>query len=240
MPAIPALITAGGYIGGQLLANKSAKDAQRAAMQRTPEELALIRSQTATSDALRKQGGELFKTAMPGVQSSLNYYQTLLNGNRAARTNAVAPEMGDTAQEFAGSEDAIKRNLRGGERDEALAKNATERASAISRLTTGVRPGAAAGIAGLAPGVLGQGSSDQASSADIVGNLLGNETSNRQGANAYGFAAGQSTAAGIGALVSQILGSFKGASQSPLVSRPTTLPSTIYMPSGNSGSQIAY
>jgi hypothetical protein len=240
MPAIPALITAGGYLGGQFMANKAASSAQKNAMQRTPEELGLIRSQTATSDALRKQGGELFQTAMPGVQSSLNYYQTLLNGNRQARTNAVAPEAGDQAQAFQGSEGAIKRNLTGGERDQALAENARQRAGAISRLTTGVRPAAASGIAGLAPGLINSGTSAEGGSANIVGNLLGNETSNRQDANAYGFQAGQNTAAGIGALVSQILGTFGKGNKSNLVSRPTVPNSTTWMPSGNSGSQIAY
>jgi hypothetical protein len=240
MPAIPALITAGSYLGGQFMANRAAKSAQQAAMQRTPEELGLIRSQTATSDALRKQGGEMFKTAMPGVQSSLNYYQTLLNGNRAARTNAVAPEMGDQAQAFSGSEGAIKRNLTGGERDQALAENARQRASSISRLTTGVRPMAAAGIAGLAPGIVSQGTGAEGNSADIVGSLLGNETNNRQQGNAYGFQAGKDTAAGIGALISQILGTFGKGNKAPLAPRITAPNSTTWMPSGNSGSQIAY
>jgi hypothetical protein len=91
---------------------------------------------------------------MPGIRSTLDYYQTLLNGDRAARMNAVSGEAQDTAAAYQGAGNNINQNLRGGEREQALAQNATGRAGSIARLVTGVRPGAAAATAGLATPLL--------------------------------------------------------------------------------------
>lgn len=120
MPAVPFLISAGGAWAGNALANRSANSAQQKASQRSPEELQFLLSQSGLMDTLKQQGSSLFANAMPGIRSTLNYYQTLLNGDRAARTAAVANEAEQVGQAYQGADQGVKQNLRGGERDQAL------------------------------------------------------------------------------------------------------------------------
>lgn len=218
MPAVPALIMAGTTIGSSLLSSKIAGSAASQASQRSPEELAYMNSQTDLANQMRGQGQQAFGSAMPAIRSTLDYYQSLLNGDRQARMNAVSGEAQDTTAAYQGGANNIKRNLRGGERDQALAENATSRAGAISRLVTGVRPGAAAASAQVGQGLLGAAGGFENSAAGIQGNLLSNSTYNRQQGNAYGQQAGADAGQNLGRLFGQLLpllggGGVKGASK---------------------------
>lgn len=156
---------------------------------------------------MRRQGGQLFATGMPQVQSTIDYYRTLMDGSRAARMNAVSGEAQDVAQAYAGADAAADRNLQGGEREQAKAENARARAGQIARLTTGVRPGAAAALGQMGTGLVGAAGQFQGSAADITGSLLGNETANRQGA----FAAGEDAATTTSENMGKLFGSLAGA-----------------------------
>lgn len=205
-------------------------------MERSPEELALMRSQTGLSDQLRRQGSDLFGSAMPGIQNTLGYYNTLLSGNRAARMGAVGQEAEDVAGAFAGADKAVGRRLVGGERDQALAENARARAGQISRLTTGVRPQAAGAMANLGTNLIGAGAGMQGASGDIGARLLSNSTNNRQQANQFGLQAGQNTTSQLGSLMARLMGSFNMGGNRQV----GTVPNIGRLMPGRTGSQISY
>lgn len=230
MPAVPALIMAGASAGGTLLGNKAARDTRKAAMQRTPEELALMQAQTGLANQQAQQGGALFGAAMPSVMSTLDYYRTLIDGSRAARMSAVSGETQDASQAYQGADAAVKKNLRGGERDEALANNATARAGAVSRLVTGVRPNAAAALGGLSEGLVGQSAGFAGQAGQIRSGLLNNETNNRQQAFQAGEQAGDRTASGFGQMFANLLPALSkiggGGGKAPLTGANIKIPSS--------------
>lgn len=202
MPAVPALVMAGGAIGGSLLGNKTAKDVAAG----TPQQQALMASQTKLADQTADQGRQEFSTAMPAIKNTLNYYGTLLNGNRGARMAAISPEAQDTGAAYGGAETAIKGGpLRGGERDQALAANATARSGAIARLVTGVRPGAAAAIAGEGGNLLNTAGGSNATAGGIYGRLTGAAGDQQQ----RGLNAGATTSGNFGALLANLLNQYK-------------------------------
>lgn len=242
MPAVPALITAGASVGSSLYASHAANSAAKNAAKRTPEELALIRSQTGLADQQRKQGASLFANAMPGINQSLNYYRTLLSGDRAAQTAAVAPEAETIGQAYSGADRAVRRGLTGGERDQALADNARARSGQIAHLITGRRPEAAQGVANLGAGLLGESGGFSGNAANITAGLLGNETGNRYQSNQVGQQTGANTAAQLGAILAQLLGTYGGARSGrrggPLPSRTTMPPYSTSAPPARGGTQF--
>lgn len=243
IPLIASGISAGGSLGAAYMGSRAANSAQKNAAQRSPEELALIKSQTGLADQQRRQGSALFAGAMPGINKSLDYYKTLLSGDRAAQTAAVAPEAETIGQAYSGADKAVRRQLVGGERDQALAENSRARAGQISRLITGQRPAAAQGVAGLSAGLLGESGGFSGNAANITANLLGNETQNRQQANQVGRETGQNTTEQLGALIARLLGtSFRGSGGrgGTLPSRTTMPPYQVTPPGNSGGTQFSY
>ncbi len=167
-------------------------------------------SQGKLSDQMRRQGSQAYSMGMPQVQSTIDYYRTLMDGSRAARMNAVSGETQDVAQAYSGADAAADRNLQGGEREQAKAENARMKAGQISRLVTGVRPGAAAALGSMGTNLVGAAGQFQGSAADITGSLLGNETANRQGA----FQAGENAANTTSENMGKLFGSLAGAAGS--------------------------
>lgn len=176
MPAVPALIMAGGAIGSAYLSKKAADKAQEL----SPAEQQAQRSSQQLSDLTAGQGRQMFNTAMPAVSNTLRYYQTLLSGNKSARYAATAPEAESVAGAYQGANEAIGRSyLRGGERDQAIAENARARAGDIARLTTGVRPMAAQGTMGVANTLLPTAAGSFGTAAGINQGLIGAGFQNR-------------------------------------------------------------
>lgn len=202
MPAIPAIISGGAAIGSSLIGAKMGKSASEAAMQKTPEEQAAFANNSRLAGQQVSQGNEMFGAAMPAVRSSLNYYQTLLGGNRAARVGAVAPEAESIGSSYAGADKAVERGyVQGGQRDMALAENARSKAGAISRLTTGVRPMAAQGAANIAGQLIPAAQRGYGTAAGIYGGQGNSEFQNRQ----MGQQVGTQTSGNFGRLFAQIL-----------------------------------
>lgn len=201
---------AGGAIASHKLAGKAATDTAKIAAQRSPEESQLMQAQTGLANQQKDQGGKLFDTAMPAIKNTLGYYGTLLSGNRAARMGAVAPEAQDVSAAYGGADKAVKRQLVGGERQTALAENARAKAGQIARLTSGVRPGAAAASGGMGMQLAGQGVNATQGAGNIFGSLVSNSTQNRQSANLLGYKAGQDTSSNIGALIANLLQQYPG------------------------------
>ena len=198
MPAIPAIIGVGGALGSSYLGSQAAK----AAMQRSPEEIDALTANTALARQAATQGSQLFGRAMPAVGNALNYYQTLLSGNRAARTAAMAPEAESVASAYEGANQAINRGyVRGGVRDTALAENARAKAGQIARLTTGVRPMAAQGMADIGSRLMGAGQQGTQIASGINANTLASGAQNRL----IGMQAGQATTQSLGAIFARLL-----------------------------------
>lgn len=200
-----AILSTAGTVASSYLSSKAARDAAAAAAARTPEELALIKSQTALADQARTQSAALYKTAVPAVTSTLDYYKNLLSGNRSARFAAVSPEAQDVAAAYKGADASVKNNLRGGERDQALAENARQRAGGIARLTTGVRPQAASALSSEGTSLLNTASGGTSAAGGIYSGLIANETGNRMNANQIGQEAGATTGKTYGSLIADLL-----------------------------------
>lgn len=241
MPAVPALIAAGGSLGAGYMGMRAANSTARTMGQRSPEELALMRQQTSFSKGMQRQGQELFATAMPGVRQTLDYYGTLLSGNRGAQMAAVAPEAESIADVYKGADRDVASRLVGGERDQALAESKRAKAGQISRLISGVRPGAAAATGGMAAGLLGPAGSMMQGGAAASAGLLENMTGNRLIANQMGQEAGANTARNIGQLIARLMGSFSGGGgRAPIPGRTTVPPMTVGYPGNQGGPQISY
>lgn len=211
MPAVPAIIMGGAAIGSSLIGKKAAENSAEAASKRSPEEMALFKAQTGLANQEQAQGQQLFGTAMPAIQNTLRYYQTLLGGNRTARMGAVSGEAQDTAAAYSGANKALSRSgLRGGELVAQKAENERAKAGQIARLVTGVRPQAAAATAGQAQGLLGASSGFNAGAGNIFAGLLGNSTGNRLQGNAVGREAGSALTGQLGKLFANIMGSTRG------------------------------
>lgn len=203
MPAVPIAIGVGSMIANHYASKAAAKQA----MEKTPQETAAFDANTKLATQQAQQGNEMFQTAMPGVKNSLNYYNTLLSGNRAARTAAVAPEAESVASAYDGANKAIGRGyVQGGQRDQAVAENARSKAGQIARLTTGVRPMAANAIAGISGSILPGAAQRAGTASNIYGQQANSEMLNRQ----YGNKVGDQTSQNFGRLFAQIMNLTKG------------------------------
>lgn len=215
MPAVPAIIMGGSAIGSALLGKKASNDAAEAASKRSPEELALMKSQTGLADQQTRQGSQLFGAAMPGISSTLRYYQSLLSGGRGARVAATSSEAGDVASAYEGANASLARsNVRGGELVQQQAENARAKAGQISRLVTGVRPQAASALGGMSGGLVGAAQGSQGQAGGIYGSLTGNATQNRQQGNLIGMQTGANLTGTLGKLFANIMNQGKSGSGS--------------------------
>lgn len=229
MPAVPAIIGAGGSIVGGLLGHKASQQAQ----QRSPEEQALLNSQTQAINQGRQQSAQMFGSAMPAINQTLGYYRALLGGNRAQMGLATAGARGSIADTYKGAtRGLVASGVRGGVLDQAKADLARDRTRAIAGLTSGVQPMAAQGLAGTAAPLVSGTIANNAAGLSATNALLGNEMQNRQ----IGQQAGQQTGAGVGALIADLLSAYGGrggsggaASLAPLYSR-STAPTLGYLP----------
>jgi hypothetical protein len=211
VPAIPAIISGGAAIGSALIGGKMGQSAANKAMEKTPEEQAAFANNTKLAGQQTGQSNQMFGMAMPAVRNSLNYYQTLLGGNRAARNAAVGSEAESIGSAYEGANQAVDRGyVQGGQRDLAVAENARAKAGAISRLTTGVRPMAAQGAAGIASGLMGNAQRGYGNAAGIYNQQGVTEMANRR----FGSEAGTATSGNFGRLFAQILNLTRGGKSS--------------------------
>jgi hypothetical protein len=121
---------------------------------------------------VRRQGRGLFEQGMPATQNALNYYSTLLRGNRAAMQLATAGPRAQLTDTYRGAEQGLKRmGVRGGERQTALAELSRDRANAIAQLTTGQQSEAARGLGLMGLSLTGQGVGAQLGAGEGFGNI---------------------------------------------------------------------
>jgi len=187
---------AGVAVGG--LAGKAAT---AMAQKRSPEELAALQGAQGVAGQARQAGGQLLQQGQQYLQQPGQYFQTLLSGNRAAMSQAVAAPTAQITGTYRGAQRALDQaGIRGAARDVAVADLNRQRASQIAGLTTGIQPYAAEQLTGmgqnmmgLAPGLIGQ-------AGNIYGGLLGYGAENRR----YGRSEGEKTASAIGGLARDV------------------------------------
>jgi hypothetical protein len=253
----PLIAQGAGMVGGAL----AGKKATSMAMQRSPEELAALEGATATAREtlgagreamgagrdLLGQGRALTGEGRGMLQGPANYYQTLLSGNRAAMSGAVAPAVAQLTGTYRGATRALQHSgVRGAARDQQAGELNRQRASQIAGLTTGVQGGAATALAGLGGQALGAGAgltnagsglystggSMQQGAGNIYGNLLNSGAANRE----YGRKEGGQTAAAIGGLARDIgevtWGKKGGTTTAGGIKAPALTPVTRQTPAG--------
>jgi hypothetical protein len=203
--AIPALISAGGTIGGALIGNRTAKSTAKAASQRSPEELRILNQAMDSAGGLQRDGAALAGQAMPGLHRALGYYGTLLNGNRSEMQQATAPEAGRINSLYRGyARNLQRRGINGGEARTALAESERERVGNLAGLVGGARGNAAQMMGTLGTNILGQGNAMRAQGGGMYANLLNNSSYNRQQGFEQGQKTGASTASSIAGLATGI------------------------------------
>ena len=122
----------------------------------------------------RQMGGDLFKAGMPATQNALNYYTTLLRGNRAAMQMATAGPAAQLTDTYRGAERGLERaGVRGGEAATARAELNRDRANSIAQLTTGQQGNAAAMLGQLGGDATSQGVRSVEGASIGYGNLAG-------------------------------------------------------------------
>lgn len=202
-PALPWIVKGGALLGGFLGGRK----AQSSAQQRSPEELAALGGAQAAGSGLLTSGTQLTQAGLPGAQQAASYYSTLLGGNRAQMSEAVAGPRGAITDQYRGAERGLERSgIRGAQGDLARAELNRQRVGQIAGLTTGVQPMAAAGLADLGTNLVSQGGQRQAAAGSLYGSLLGQGAANRIYARGEGEKAGTS----IGSFLFDILSRFGG------------------------------
>ena len=194
----PAIGTGAGLITGGIFGRKAEKNA----MQRTPEEQLALRGAQGVGGTAAKMGLEAYGESKPYLRQAGSYYSTLLNGNRAAMSQAVAPSVAQITGNYRGAQRGIEGGLRGAARDYATAGLNRQRASQIAGLTTGVQPGAADALAKLGTQGMQFAAPLLNTSGNVYTNLLAQGAQNRQ----YGRQEGEKTSGQIGGFVRDIIG----------------------------------
>jgi hypothetical protein len=205
MPAVPAIIGAGGAIGSSLIGSHAASEA----MKLTPEERRAYDAQSGLADQMKSQGTKLFGTAMPALQNTLSYYQTLMGrGGRSAADALTAPARENVSSVYKGAaRGLVKSGVQGGARDTALADLNREKAGQMSRLVTGVQGNAAQAQGGLAGNLIGSAGGFESGAGSLYGNMGDVAGKNKR----LGLETGGKTASGFGGLMAQLMNIYGGS-----------------------------
>jgi hypothetical protein len=199
MPVVPLAIMAGGAI----ISHYAAKSAAAAAAKRSPEELTAQGGAQTGAAKLQTAGSAALDTGAETQRPATTYYDTLLHGNRAQMSQAVAAPTAKITDVYAGATRNLEQSgVRGAQKDVASADLAKNRASAISGLVTGVQPVAANALTSIGETQQARGASMVASGNNTYSNLLGIGQANRVQSNK----AGTDAAASVGALATSAAG----------------------------------
>ena len=232
--AIPSLIGAGGTIGGGLLSLFGARSASRAAMKRTPEEQAALAAQTGLQQQQLAQMKGLYESAKPAADQTLNYYTSLLSGNRQKMDATLRPQVGQINDVAQGAETGLRaRGVTGGVLRQGLSRIQTERQRQIGDAYVDAPGRAAQGLSAMTGGLLGASNAAGGNAGMTGANILGSEGANRD----RGQAAGSSAATNFGGLIASLLSAYGGVKRGAsaggvLTSRQTVPNSTTWMPGG--------
>lgn len=115
---------------------------------------AIEQSQASQNTALTKQGdlakqmgtiaGARYNLSQPAYGRAMDYYTSLLGGNRSSALQAVSPDVRRLSDVYSGSMATADKNLRGASHDQAVAELIRQRAADTAALTGAPRMQAAA------------------------------------------------------------------------------------------------
>lgn len=233
MPAaIPLIIQGASMVGGAIASRRAQKKAQ----ERSPEENIDVQGAQGAAGNLQQAGAALTQTGQETQQPATNYFSTLLRGNRAQQSQAVAAPTAAVQDIYRGAERNIDRGgMRGAQADVAKGELGRERASKISSLVTGVQPAAAEALTNIGQTQTQQGIGASGQAGSIFSNLLPQGAQNRMYARQEGQQAGETMGKMIFDIGTGIAGMKKGGGGGILSGRQTAPNFTSWMPSGGGG-----
>lgn len=177
MPAIGPLIMGGSAVGASLLGRRSAQGASRL----SPAEQAASRGQTEAAGTALGQSKSLFGMGMPQLQQAGRYFSTMARGNKAAMTQALAPDIENLQSVYGGTARTLARFLRGPEKDVQMAELERERAGQIGSLFRAARPAANTALANLGMQTAGMATGGAGTAGSIFGQQAGQAQASRFG-----------------------------------------------------------
>lgn len=206
MPVIPLAIMAGGAIISHYANKKATADAQK----RSPEEAIDVKGAQGAAGTSVAKGTEALDTGAETQKPATSFYDTLLHGNRAQQSQAVAAPTAKITDVYAGATRNLEQQgVRGAQKDVATANLNKDRASNIAGLVTGVQPAAASALTSIGEVQQNRGAGQVQGGGSTYSNLLGAGQTNRQKAQE----AGTSAASSVGKLAStaaDLYSSYKG------------------------------
>jgi hypothetical protein len=239
---LPAIIGAGGAIGSSLISRHG-----RGGGGSTPllppgldqnALLADINQQKSLASTFQTQGASLLGQGQGALNLPLDFYRTILGGDRTAMTQALAPELAAINAQFRAP--LTEAGITG--RGSALASDLSAgKQSAISNLFFQERPAAADKLTGIAQGLMNLGLSSEQMGAGVLSdathetldyNAIIRGIQAQQSAQTAGLFG--SLGASLGPILAQVLGGLHGGSSggpaAPPV--PTIDPTVLLPPSG--------
>lgn len=190
-----ALGKAGSAIFGGIMAKRAADNARKY----SPEELAAIANSNKVAGQASDAAAAAIGESKPYLRDAGGYYQTLLHGNRAAMSQAVAPAYAATTDIYRGAERNLQQSgVRGAARDVARGELNRERASKLSGLVTGVQPGAAQALGSLGVEGMRNAAPLYNTAGNMYGNILTAGMRNRQWGDLQGTEAGRAWGGAVG------------------------------------------
>jgi len=193
----PLIAQGAGVAAGALVG----RQAQKNALKRSPEEQAALKGAQGAANQLGRVGGELTQQGQDYQRKPGQYFETLLNGNRAAMSQAVAGPTAQITGNYRGAERNLQQQgIRGAARDQAAADLNRQRVSQIAGLTTGMQPYAAEQLAKLGQDNISTGVNALGQGGQLHSGLLGQGYTNR----VYSRKEGADTASAIGGLARDV------------------------------------
>lgn len=225
--AAPLISTAVGAVGS-LLGRKSANKAA----QPSGAELAAEQGQTQNARNLTGTGTGLLAQGMPQLRQAGGYFSTLAGGNRAALTQALAPDIENINAVYGGTARTLQRFTRGPERTVQMAEAERERAGQVASLFRNARPQANAQLANMGQETIRGAGSLFDSAAGQYGNQAGRGLTNRYAGENLKRQAGEDYGNLFFNLAQTGMGLFRpGGGGGPLPSR-STVGNVGFLPGG--------
>ncbi len=212
VPLIPAIIGAGGAIGGGLLARSAAK---KSARQLDP----LIAQQKEAAGFALGEAKQTLTGARETLAGPLDFWKTILGGDRQEMLSALAPEVNTIVSQY----DTARRNItnlapRGGGRSAIQAESRFEEANVIQRLLQESRRRAATEVSAIGGQLTALGAAELGAATGTTTNLINSLLAKRE--------QDIGTSSSIGAGIGDILGQIIGAILKPKPKAPTPTPDT--------------
>lgn len=226
-PFIPYIIQGGAALYGYFASKKAQSDAEKL----SPTEQSSVGGVTQAANNLAGQGQQLTQTGMPGVTNSMNYWSTLLHGNRAQMSQATAAPRAALVDQERGAERKLEHaGVQGGVRDLVKGELGRDYAGQTARLTTGMQPAAAEMLGDMGSRLVGGGTQAFGNAGNMWGSLMRPAMENRMYARQEGQEAGQTYGKLIFDILSGVYGQYGGKSGGNIPGR-STVPNTGSFPS---------